>query len=91
MVGRVHTALSGQQPSGSCAHPIRESTGTLAKIPCNLRDFFFSLLRNGQICGPALPWCSNFRGLVHIEQDWKGLWCFQGARSQHRLVLCTAI
>lgn len=41
MVGRVHTALCGQQPSGSCAHPIRESTGTLAKIPCNLRDFFF--------------------------------------------------
>lgn len=40
--------------------------GLVARIPCKLRHFFLAEKWAG---GPALPGCSNFRGLVHTVQD----------------------
>lgn len=72
MVGRVHTALSGQQPSGSCAHPITESAGTLAKIPCNLREFFFSFAQKWAELWTSVAMVLKIQGLgIYIEQGWK--------------------
>lgn len=92
MVGRVYTALSGQHPSGSCAYPITESAGTLAKIPCNLRDFFFLCSEMGRTMDQRCHGAQTSGAWYILSRSGKkGLRYFQEARSQHRLVLCTAI